>query len=402
MLLRACGWCLAIVLALTATTRAADWPRFGGPTGDQVAPDQKINKDWTARPPKVLWTVPLTDSGHAGPCAADGKVFIVDHRGADDIVRALDLQTGKDLWSFAYPDAAKSRYGFTQSTPLFHQNRLYVFSRLGKALCLDARTGQKLWLRDLNADYPTKFNEFEHASSPALIDGKLILFPGGKGAAVVALDTQTGKTLWQGGGDSRPGYASPVIATLNGQTQIVAFIADGLIALNPADGKQLWAFPWKVPFNQNSATPTVRGNTILFSTAWNKGSGLLDVTNNQPKAIWKNTELQARFPTPVVYQGRIYGTRDPGKLVCLDARSGKLLWSKDKFEFASTLAVDDAVLVLEGKSGNLLLLDASTPDYKELGQFCPLPGPGCWTAPILIDGKLLTRNLKALACIDLR
>ena len=162
---------------------------------------------------------------------------------------------------------------------------------------------------------------------------------------MAALDVTNGQTLWQGAGDSRPGYATPVIAKLNGRTQIVAFLAEGMLGIDPATGERLWTFPWVVDHQQNSATPLVRGNTIFYSTAWGKGSGMLDVSDNQPKVLWQSKQMQARFPTPVISHERIYGTQDPGKLVCLDAKTGNLLWQQTGFEFASTIAVDDCIVV---------------------------------------------------------
>lgn len=385
-----------------AYAHAADWPAFRGPSADGIAPDLGLNKSWDTRPPRTLWTAPLTDGGFSGPCVADGKVFIIDHAGANDVVRALDFTAGTKLWEFAYPDAAKSRYGFTESTPLYADGRLFTFSKLGKAHCLDASTGKLLWMRDLCTEFAGKRPEWDYATSPILAGKQIIFVPGGANAAVVALDPETGKTLWQGAGDSAPGYASPRLVTIEGQQQLIAFLAEGLVGIEPTSGKRLWNFPWTVPNNQNSANPVVWGNRIFITTAWNKGSVMLDMTGGHPQVLWQSKEMQARFPSPVLVNGRLYGTRDPGQLVCLDASTGALLWKKPGFEFASTIAADGTIIVLEGKSGNLLLLDASGPEYKELGHLQSLSGPECWASPIIADGKLLVRNKASLACIDLR
>lgn len=402
--MRSC-WTTGLVmsLAMCLSAQGADWPRFGGPNWDGSAPDVGINKDWTARRPKTLWKISLSDNGHAGVSVANGTVYIVDHRDDQDVVRAINVDTGKDVWEYSYADGAQEMHGFTMSTPLVEKGRVYVYSRMGKATCLDAKTGAMIWNRDTRADFDVTRNEFDHATSPAIVDGKVILFPGGRGAAVVALDAGTGKVLWHGAGDSVSGYASPVIATINAQTQIVAFVGDGLMGINPADGKVLWSFPWPTRKGQNSATPIVRGNTVLITSAWQMGSVLLDVTGNRPRVVWESKDMLSRFPTPVICQGRIYGTQDPGgKLVCLDAQTGKLLWNKSGWEFASALVVDGAVILQESKRGDLVMLDASADQYKELGRFRPLGGSECWTAPVMVDGKLLVRNTRTLACLDLR
>ncbi len=397
---------LALVLGIgsaAAWGAGADWPGLGGSTANQVAPDTGLNKDWAKRPPKTLWTVALTDEGYSGPSVANGKVFIVDHRDQNDLVRAIDFATGQDVWSFAYPDAQRNRYGFTESTPLVADGRVYVVSRLCKVNCLDEATGTLIWSRDVLKDFAAKHPEWDWASSPALVDGKLIVVAGGKDAALVALDAATGKTVWQGPGSSTPGYATPLVTTLNGKQQIVAFVAEGLIGIDPATGGRLWSFPWIVEHQQNSAMPIVTGNTIFIATAWGKGSAMVDVTDNQPKILWQTKAMQARFSSPVIYGGRIYGTLEAGnKLICLDTKTGEVLWQQPGFEFASTIVADGCVFVLEGKSGDLVLLDATTPQYKELGRIRPLGGPDAWTSPVISRGRLLIRNKTRLACVDLR
>jgi outer membrane protein assembly factor BamB len=367
-----------------------------------VAPDAAINKDWAARAPKTLWTVALTDEGHAGPCVADGKVFIVDHRNNQDLVRALDFATGKDLWAFAYADATANRYGFTESTPLWAAGRLYIFSRKGKALALDAATGQLLWKRDLYRDFSGRTPEWDYAASPVLVGDKIIICPGGKDAAVVALDAATGRTVWHGAGDARPSYSTPVIATINGRQQIVVFIADGLSGVDPATGARLWNQPWPVLHDQQTATPIVSGNRIFITTAWDSACALVEVGPSGPHLLWKNKEMQSRVPSPVFCHGRFFGSLDPDDLVCLDAATGAPVWKQHGFQQVSVLAVGGNVIALDGASGDLVLLDAGAPSYHELGRFRPLSGKEFWTAPILASGRLLIRSKSTLACVDLR
>ncbi len=123
---------------------AADWPRFLGPNGNGMASDTGINKDWTKKAPAVLWKIPLSDNGYAGPAVADGKVIIIDHQGTQDIVRALDLRTGTDVWKYPYADNEKMNggsYGYATSTPAIDQGKVYTVSRLGVVNCLDLKTG---------------------------------------------------------------------------------------------------------------------------------------------------------------------------------------------------------------------------------------------------------------------
>jgi len=234
-----------------------------------------------------------------------------------------------------------------------------------------------------------------------LAGDKLIFCPGGKNAAVLALDPGTGRTIWQGGGDARPGYATPVTATLAGKPQIVVFLADGLSGIDPATGTRLWNFPWTVPHDQQTATPIVSGNQVFITTAWDCGSALIEVGPAGPRLVWKSKDMQARVSSPVLFHGRYFGPNEQERLVCLDAQTGELLWKHSGFQKASTLAVAGAIIALDGNSGDLVLLDAGAPSYRELSRIRPLPGGEFWTPPILASGRLLLRNKSTLVCLDL-
>ena len=138
---------LVVFLSLAVALPAADWPNFRGPTFDGISPEQGINKNWNQKPPKLLWKVAMSDDGYAGPSVANGRVFIIDHKENQDVVRAIDIKTGKDVWQYSYENADKNDLGFSRATPTIDRGRVYTLSHPGLINCLDAKTGKKLWPR---------------------------------------------------------------------------------------------------------------------------------------------------------------------------------------------------------------------------------------------------------------
>ena len=395
---------LMLCLSLSVVVFAADWPQFRGPQANGIAPDQGINKNWAQRPPEKLWQVALSDRGYAGPAVAGGKVYIIDHEGDQDVVRALDLATGQEIWRFNYADTAaeaSNDSGFARSTPLISEGKVYTLSRLGSVHCLDAETGAKLWSRNIQTDFGGQKPTWDYSMSPIVDGNKLILCPGGSDAGVVALDKNTGDTIWAGGGSDIPGYATPVVAEILGVKQYLVFTGVSLIGVAANSGQLLWRFPWKTNYDINGATPLVAGNWILISSGYKHGCALLEITPQGPQSRWENTELQAQFSSPVAYNGYIYGVGDPGFLVCLDPATGGALWKQPGFEKGGLCAVDGVLLVMTGNSGKITMVNAVPTGYEELGQIKPLEGQS-WTAPIVADGKLLVRNKAALVCLDLK
>lgn len=406
------GFCL--FLTLSGVLRAADWPHFGGPSSDGHAPDTGLPAAWGTRVPRIRWSVALTDDGYAGPAVAGGRVFLIDHRGNQDIVRALDANTGREVWRYVYADTKTRVWGYARTTPTVVGDSVYTLSRLGLACCFAARTGKLRWSRDIIKDFHGVRPQWDLSASP-LVDGdRLILCPGGKNAAVVALDRRTGRTIWAGGGSDFPGYATPVVATIGGTRQYVVFAGSSLIGVEASSGKLLWSLPWttrlepavdtpnaRAHFNANAATPLISGDTVFITTGYGHGCALVKITRNRARIVWESKALQSQYSTPVLHDGYVYGTSDPGYLTCLALRTGAVQWRQRGFEKGGLVAVDGKLIVMDGRTGEVVLVRITPTAYQELGRMTPLGGESR-TAPIVTDGRLLVRNRKALACLDLR
>jgi outer membrane protein assembly factor BamB len=394
---------MILLAALVAATSgiAADWPAFRGPNADGISPETGLNRAWKDKPPRVLWTVRLNAPSYAGPSVAAGRLFILDHKGDREILRALDLATGKERWRYAYADTATDLYGYARSTPLIEGGRVYTLSRLGLVHCLDAKTGQCLWSRDLVKEFGTQRPRWDYSMSP-LIDGdKLILCPGGTNGVMAALEKATGRTIWQGGGNAMPVYATPVTAVIGGQRQYVLLTDGQVLGLRAADGQRLWSYPYEAHQGMNAATPLVMGEELLVTASGGPGDAVLSIGAEGAKEKWKGQELQSRFSTPILYEGHVYSTSDKGHLVCLDPTTGKAKWKQPGFEWGGAVAFEGHLVVANGQQGDLVLVRMNPSAYDERGRIRPLGGQ-TWTAPILADGKLIVRNKTALACVDLR
>lgn len=396
----------ALLLAvMVGVVEAADWPCWHGPDRNNISPETGINKDWNTRPPQKLWQTAMHDNGHTGPAVAEGKVFIIDHVGTQDVVRAISLTDGSDVWEFRYEDPSKYFQGHSRATPAYANGKLYTLSHLGKVHCLDANTGQMIWRRDLPSELGGKRVTYGWAPSP-LVDGdKVIVCPGGVNSAVAALDANTGQTIWQGGGSDPAGYATPVKATILGTEQYVVFTGKSLIGVDAATGQLLWRHPWETPYDVNAATPVVAGNEIFISTGYNTGCAVVRVQPNGPVELWRNKEVMAHFSSPVYYQGFIFANSDPGLLVCLNPATGVAAWKRPGFEKGALVAVDGTIIAMNGRDGQVVMVEATGNGYHELGRVQPFGDQitdQSWTAPIVADGKLIVRNKKLLVCLDLR
>lgn len=379
----------------------SDWPQFRGPKGTGISPETGINKNWSAKPPKLLWTADMHDGGYAGPSCAEGLVFIIDHQGSQDVVRAIGLADGKDRWTYKYDSPAQDNYGYARSTPSYSEGKLYTVSQLGLVNCLDAKSGKPIWSRNVQSDFGGKMPGWNYAGSPLVDGNKVILTPGGQNAGMVALDKNTGKTIWQGGSNAVPGYSTPNLATINGVKQYVVMYAKGVMGVDAASGKLLWYSRWETSYDVNAADPIVIGNSVFITSGYGHGCSLIDITSSGPVKNWENGAIQGQFASSIYSGGYIYGTGDPGLLTCLNAKNGSVVWSQKGFEKSGAIGIDGAIIGLDG-GGNVILCEMSPSGYKELGRLRAPLGGQSWTAPIVAQGKLIIRNKNQIACIDIR
>jgi len=402
---------LATLLALFMANSAfaADWPQFHGPTRDNQSPETGLNWNWPKDGPPIAWK---RDVGHgwSGPVVA-GKRLIFFHRIDDsEIVLCLDPSNGQELWKHSYRTRYRDDFGFDdgpRATPLIAGDRVFTLGANGDLHALELATGKKLWSRNLLTDYGAAKGFFGVACSPMIAAGKLLVNVGGPGAGIVAFDPATGKELWKANGDAAS-YSSPTLATIDGSTLALFLTRAGLVALEPETGKVRFSFPWRPRLNEsvNAATPLAWKNEILITVSYGTGAALLKPKGGELEEIWSGDKsMSCQFNTPVRVGDYLYGShgRVDAKNVdlrCVEWRTGKVRWSQPKFGATSLIAVDGGILGLV-ESGDLIRFEASPDGYREKARATILGSP-TRAAPALADGWLFARDGKVLDAVKLK
>ena len=241
------------------------------------------------------------------------------------------------------------------------------------------------------------------AGAPLLVDGKVIVQPGGRGASVVAYEAATGTTVWKSL-DDQQAYVSPMIATLAGRRQIVTWTADRVVGLAIEDGALLWSHPWTNGNQINATQPVIVGDDEVFvSTGYNKGATLIQIaasgTGFTASEVWQTPRMKNRLSSSVLLGGYLYGL-DEGILGCLDVRSGQLMWKGGRYGHGQILLAGDR-LVITTERGELALVRATPSAFEELALVPGIDGR-TWNVPAIEDGILLVRNAQEMAAFDLR
>jgi outer membrane protein assembly factor BamB len=335
-------YCLLITCC--ALVQAENWPDFRGPHGDGHSDATRLARSWSESS-NVRWKTPVPGRGWSTPVVWNGKIWLTTATDEGQKLWALciDQESGKLeretlIFQIEEPEKVNSLNSFASPSPVIDGERVYVhFGTYGTA-AIDTTSGQVVWTRtDL------KLNHMEGpGSSPILHGDRLLLTCDGTDVQfTIALDAKTGDTVWQTNrsvdlaalqSDIRKAFATPLIATIGGQKQLISPGAQAVYGYDPATGKELWKFRYS-GFS-NIARPLIDREHIYINTGYMKpqtvaiklgGSG--DITETH--LAWTNTQANPNKPSPLLIDGLLYLVSDNGGVAtCLDAKTGEKVWSK--------------------------------------------------------------------------
>lgn len=383
------------------------WTDFRGPNRDGHYEEKPILTDWPKEGLKQLWRQPV-GGGYASFVVARGLAFTIEQRRDKEAVTAYELTTGREVWRFEYPAQFQEWMGGDgpRATPTWHDGRVYALGALGDLHCLDAASGKLIWKRNVLYDTKTSNLMYGMATSPLMVDDKLIVSAGApmspQSKSIIAYHPATGEPLWQAN-DDKQAYTSPMLVTLAGRRQILAVSASHVMGLAPSDGRVLWAYPWTVQYENAIAQPVILGtNRFMISAGYGTGAAAVEVVpadkELQAGEIWRNKFLKNKFTSSVFYHGYVYGL-DEDILVCIDAATGERKWKDGRYGFGQILLASGHIVVLCG-DGDLALVKANPEKHEELARFAAIKGK-TWNHPAIADGKLLVRNSVEMACYEI-
>lgn len=228
---------------------ADDWPQWRGSGRTGLSRESALLKLWPASGPPLLWSTGNLGSGYGSVAVSGERIFVQGTRAGQSIVSALNRADGKGTWSKALGRAGDSDRGpGPRGTPTVDGERVYVLTEMGDLACLLVRDGTLLWRRNIVADFGGRNIQWLISESP-LVDGNhVVVTPGGRNAGIVALDKVTGKTVWTSLELSdEAGYASPVIADVQGVRVVMTLTAEAGVGVRASDGKLMWRYRKRGP-----------------------------------------------------------------------------------------------------------------------------------------------------------
>ena len=418
---------LTLILAITSTETWADWPQYLGPDRNASAPEARLAKTWPERGPRKLWSFSL-GTGYGGASVQGGEVFVLDRIvGKKDILRCIDLQSGKELWNFSYNATGKHPHPGSRSVPTVDEEYVWIVGPFGHLHCVSRETHQAVWKKNLLEEFEAEKPGWGVAQSPLLHRDTIIVAPQGEKAGVVAFDKRTGLLRWASrklSGHSC--HVSPVLALIGGVVQVIMIspcdrkneaIKNEVVAFHASSGQPLWTYDGLTSF-ACIAPATVIDDSRIFLTdcsyngSYDPVSIMLEVTRKGDsfvvRELWKTEEVGSKIHPAVLHNEHLYLNncgRDKG-MMCLSL-DGTLVWEKDSapsFHLGAMALADGLILSQNGANGDLHLIEPSPKGYRELAkvELFSLERDEPWAPLALSDGKLLVRNSNQMICLDLQ
>ena len=382
---------------------AEQWPFLRGPTLSGRASPGAAPWRWNAETGhNILWKSKLTHAGSSSPVIWDNRLFITSGHVETRIVMAYDTLSGQPLWNTAIPDLGPTNTplplvdeatGYAASTPACDEKHVYAIFGTGDLVALD-HNGKIVWQRFLGRPK----NSYGHASSLVYCGEMLIVqWDQDEASAILAIDKNTGKTIWQTPRDLGMSWSTPLIMPLCDRYLLLVHANRETWGLTLATGEKLW----QVATVNGEIAPSLTWEDDIWLTAncYSKMMAFKNSLTGAPALLWERED--GNWPdvaSPVISAGLVYIATDAGEIVCHDLTTGELVWQHefDDGYYASPLVAENKLYVVDRVQGLFRVYKADR-SGQELSAN-PMGEPITAT-PAFKDGKLFIRGKSHLWCV---
>ncbi len=425
-------------------TPTGSWPSFRGQQASGIAEQQNLPDRWDGKTGEnILWRTPIPGLAHSSPVVWGNRIFVTSASSSDPkatfrpglygdgdastdrsqhrwMIYALDKRTGKVLWERVAHQGVpvekrhiKSTYA--NSTPATDGRIVVAWFGSQGVYAYDV-SGRFLWKVELGRldlgayDIPTY--EWGPASSPIIWNNLIILQCDTQSDSfILALDADTGKTVWKTERDELSSWGTPTVAMTSVGPILVANASNYIRGYDPRTGKELWRLGGSskitapTPVFSDDMFAVVSGRAperpIFVVKAGARGELTLPEGKSNSEAIaWSRTGRGSYMPTPLIYDGILYVLANNGLFDAYNLRTGEEVYRQRLpvvgSGFSASPVASDGKLYLSNEDGEMLVIAAG---QKFAHIATNSMGEMLMATPALSDGVMYVRSSASLFAV---
>lgn len=392
--------------------------QWRGPDRNGVFPESGLLKSWPENGPELLWMKNDLGRGLSSVSVTDSEIFVTGLEDSTEYLTALDLN-GNQRWRLPYGLSGKTSYPDSRCTPTVEKDHIYLISGRGEVVCVNRAEKKIQWKVPAFEKYQGKHWIWGIAESPLIVDDKVIFTPGGPQTTMIALDKNTGETVWETQSlDDTSSFTSPTLVHFGGKKIIVNLTIKYLLGVDADDGRILWnvtysdietpTFHLWAPRN-NCITPLYHDGHLFITSGYDHVGVMFKLINegNDIQQVWVNPTLDCHHGQVVRVGNYIYGTNwinnQKGNWCCIDWTTGNTMYEKEWHTKGSISAADNMLYCYEERRGNLALVEPSPDEFKIISSFRITEGSGPhWAQPVIRNGIMYIRHGNVLMAYNIK
>ena len=431
-------------LAKLAKAANGSWPSFRGPNASGVAENQNLPDKWDAKTGEnILWRTPIPGLAHSSPIVWGNRVYVTSAVSSDPkatfkpglygdgdaskdrstqkwMIYAIDKQSGKIAWErVAFEGEPREKRHikatYANSTPATDGRIVVAWFGSQGVYAYDVN-GRFLWKVDFGRidlgayDVPTV--EWGSASSPIIWKDLVILQCDTQtDSFIVALNANTGETVWKTDRDEIPSWGTPTVVTTAKGDELVANASNFIRGYDPRTGKELWRLgksskitaPTPIFADDVLVVASGRGPErpiFVVKTGARGDLTLPDGKTSSDAIVWSRTGRGSYMPTPLAYKGILYVLANGGTFDAYNLKTGDELYRQRLplvgNGFSASPIAADGKIYLPNEDGEILVVSAGE---KFAHVATNSMGELLMATPALSDGVMYVRTAQSLFAV---
>ena len=412
-----------------------NWPQWRGPLGTGVAVKGNPPIDFSETK-NLKWKTEIPGKGHATPIVWGGKIIVQTAVPTDEKIKVdespasegqqrmsgtktdavheyrvilVNRETGKIEWQTTvareWPQESTHELGsWASNSPCTDGEFIYAYFGSRGLFCLDF-SGKVIWERDFGQ--MQKHMSFGEGESPYLYKDKIFILWDHEGESFIyAIDKKTGKDVWKKEREERTSWSTPFVVEVNGKPQVITSATTQIRSYDFETGEIIWT---STGLTRNVIPNPIYENGIIYVMSGFRGSAMQAIDLAKAKGditgtdaiLWTFPEDAPYTPNPVLMNGKLYFLRvNNGYLTCLDAKTGKVIYSKQKLEginaiFSSPTGVADRLYIAADK---ICMVIKAGETFEVLASNAL--DDNFHSSPVIVGDELILRGFKSLYCFS--